>query len=56
MVRQAGGAVTDLSGDPWTLDAAGMVASNGTAHDEFLAAVEAVRDRHVSGPEDDPHV
>ena len=56
MVRQAGGTVTDLSGDPWTLDASGMVASNGTAHDEFLTAVEAVRDRHVSGPEDDPHV
>jgi myo-inositol-1(or 4)-monophosphatase len=42
MVEQAGGTVTDIHGDPWTHDSQGLVASNGTAHDELLAAVEGV--------------
>lgn len=37
LVRAAGGVVTDLDGDPWTRDSAGLVASTGTAHDELLA-------------------
>jgi myo-inositol-1(or 4)-monophosphatase len=56
MVRMAGGTVTDPTGDPWTLDASGMVASNGAAHDEFLADIDAIRDRHDSGPEDGSRV
>jgi len=42
MVRQAGGVVTDLAGDPWTPGATGLVASNGHAHDQLQAAVQAV--------------
>jgi myo-inositol-1(or 4)-monophosphatase len=36
MVERAGGTVTDLSGNPWTSDSNGIVASNGQAHDELL--------------------
>ncbi|GGJ06886.1 inositol monophosphatase [Halobellus salinus] len=38
MVRAAGGTVTDLDGDPWRHDSAGLVASNGRIHDTVLAA------------------
>ncbi len=38
MVRQAGGTVTDIHGEPWTTGSRGLVASNGEAHDEVLAA------------------
>lgn len=38
MIRQAGGTVTDIHGDPWTTRSRGLVASNGEAHDEVLAA------------------
>lgn len=40
LVRQAGGTVTDLSGEPWRTDANGLVASNGEAHDELLEVVD----------------
>lgn len=43
LVRAAGGVVTDLAGDAWTLDSEGLVASNGQAHDAVLAAVDARR-------------
>ncbi|WP_128476102.1 inositol monophosphatase family protein [Halorussus pelagicus] len=39
MVRQAGGTVTDLQGDPWRHDSESLVASNGETHDELVAAV-----------------
>ncbi len=39
MIRQAGGTVTDLDGERWRHDSDGLVASNGTAHEELLAAV-----------------
>ncbi len=42
MVRQAGGTVTDVDGDPWHHDSRGLVASNGKAHDEVLAAVREI--------------
>jgi len=46
MVRQAGGTVTDIHGDPWTAESRGLVASNGEAHEEVLAAArEAERVR-----------
>lgn len=51
MVEQAGGLVTGLTGDPWTVDADGMVASNGRAHDELLAAVAEVRERRAGSDE-----
>ncbi|MFU1781549.1 inositol monophosphatase family protein [Haloarcula japonica] len=38
MVRQAGGTVTDLDGEPWTHDSDSVVASNGEAHDILVAA------------------
>ncbi|MXV60560.1 inositol monophosphatase [Natronorubrum sp. JWXQ-INN-674] len=45
LVRQAGGVVTDLEGDPWTYASTGLVASNGTAHDEVLAAARGIEGR-----------
>jgi len=39
MVRAAGGTVTDLAGEPWRHDSRVLVASNGTRHDDVLAAV-----------------
>lgn len=39
MVRAAGGTVTDVDGERWTYDSTELVASNGEAHDEILAAV-----------------
>jgi myo-inositol-1(or 4)-monophosphatase len=39
MIRRAGGRVTDLAGERWRHDSDGFVASNGTAHEEVLAAV-----------------
>ncbi|WP_137285205.1 inositol monophosphatase family protein [Halorussus salinisoli] len=42
MVRQAGGTVTDLHGDPWRHDSESLVASNGEAHDELVAALRNV--------------
>ncbi|WP_434530767.1 inositol monophosphatase family protein [Haloarcula sp. NS06] len=38
MVRQAGGTVTDLNGEPWTHDSDSVVASNGEAHEAFVTA------------------
>ena len=43
MVRRAGGTVTDLDGDRWRHDSGGLVASNGEAHDEVLAAARNVQ-------------
>jgi len=37
LIRRAGGVATDLDGDPWTRESAGLVVSNGEAHDEVLA-------------------
>jgi myo-inositol-1(or 4)-monophosphatase len=43
LVREAGGTVTDVAGDPWDYDSDGLVASNGRAHDELLdAAADAL--------------
>jgi myo-inositol-1(or 4)-monophosphatase len=44
MIRQAGGTVTDVHGDPWTPAADGLVASNGRAHDALLAAARVARE------------
>ena len=36
LVAEAGGTVTDLSGEPWGYESSGMLASNGLVHDEVL--------------------
>jgi myo-inositol-1(or 4)-monophosphatase len=59
LVEAAGGRVTDLDGDRWTVGARGLVASNGRRHDEVLAAARAItegggsvcRPAHGSGTE-----
>ncbi|QLH80556.1 inositol monophosphatase family protein [Halosimplex pelagicum] len=45
LVRQAGGRVTDLAGEPWRHDSRGLVASSGHNHDSVVAAARAV-DEH----------
>ena len=37
LVSEAGGRATDLSGEPWSLDAEGLVAANETLHTEILS-------------------
>lgn len=39
-VRQAGGTVTDIDGNDWKPGRPGLIASNGQAHDEVLAAAQ----------------
>ncbi|WP_267640129.1 inositol monophosphatase family protein [Haloarchaeobius amylolyticus] len=48
LVRQAGGTVTDLEGERWTHESQGLVASNGTRHDEVLAAARDVEKIRMS--------
>ncbi len=45
MIRQAGGRVTDLEGNRWRCGADGLVASNGSIHEEALAAARAIEER-----------
>ena len=40
MVREAGGIVTDLRGDAYRFDSSGIVASNGTIHEEIISILE----------------
>ena len=40
MIHTAGGTVTDLDGARWRHDSRGLVASNGAAHGEVLAAAQ----------------
>jgi myo-inositol-1(or 4)-monophosphatase len=47
MIREAGGTVTDLNGDRWRHDSRGLVASNGEAHGEVLAAARAAEDERT---------
>jgi len=44
IVRQAGGRVTNLSGDRWRHDSTGLVVSNGDLHDEVLATARAIEE------------
>lgn len=39
MIRQAGGTVTDLAGERWDPESEGMIATNGRAHDDVVAAI-----------------
>jgi myo-inositol-1(or 4)-monophosphatase len=45
LVRQAGGTVTDIHGDPWEPGCRGLVASNGNAHGELVAIARRVAGR-----------
>jgi myo-inositol-1(or 4)-monophosphatase len=40
LIRQAGGKVTDLEGNRWTPGDEGIIASNGKAHEELVAAFD----------------
>ncbi len=42
LVRQAGGTVTDTTGDRWRHDSTGLVVSNGALHESVLAATQAI--------------
>jgi len=42
LVEWAGGTVTDLDGGAWHHDTPGLVASNGRAHDQLLAAIDDI--------------
>jgi myo-inositol-1(or 4)-monophosphatase len=41
LVERAGGTVTDIHGEPWSLEGEGLIASNGEVHDELVETVEA---------------
>lgn len=43
LVRQAGGVVTDLDGERWTVNSDSMVASNGQIHGQLLEAAQELR-------------
>ncbi|MFW5965649.1 MAG: inositol monophosphatase family protein [Halodesulfurarchaeum sp.] len=49
LVRQAGGTVTDIDGNPWRYDSRGLVASNGAVHDAVLAAAQTVESVRSDG-------
>lgn len=42
MIRQAGGVVTDLTGNKWTIDCERIVASNGYYHQALLDLAQAI--------------
>lgn len=50
LIEQAGGTVTDLDGDDWRHDCRGLVASNGQAHEDVLAAAKAIDPPAGEGP------
>jgi len=41
LVSEAGGRATDLSGEPWGLSSKGLIATNGTLHDEVLETLHS---------------
>ena len=43
LIRQAGGVVTDLDGERWTVNSDSMVASNGRIHEQLLEAAQELR-------------
>lgn len=43
LVEEAGGVVTDMRGEPWTLSSRTIAASNALVHNEFLALLEQGR-------------
>ncbi|WP_440005895.1 inositol monophosphatase family protein [Halomicrococcus sp. SG-WS-1] len=49
LVRRAGGTVTDVHGDRWTVGSRGLVASNGEAHEAVLAAARDAESERTDG-------
>ena len=45
LIEEAGGRVTDMRGEPWSLGTKDMVASNGLLHDQLLALLNGARQR-----------
>lgn len=45
LIAAAGGRATDLDGEPWTLDADGLVVSNGHIHATLLETATRIRER-----------
>ncbi len=43
MVKQAGGTVTDIYGDPWEPDSQGIVATNGKEHKQVLDIIKQLK-------------
>jgi myo-inositol-1(or 4)-monophosphatase len=43
LVEEAGGRVTSIRGQPWSLGTNNMAASNGSLHEELLAMLESAR-------------
>lgn len=43
LIRQAGGVVTDLDGERWTINSDSMVASNGQIHEQLLETAQGLR-------------
>lgn len=43
LVREAGGVVTDYSGQPWTLQSKSLIASNGPIHNLLVEGVQTAR-------------
>ncbi len=43
LVEEAGGTVTGMHGEPWSLDKKALVASNGPVHKELLASLNGAR-------------
>jgi myo-inositol-1(or 4)-monophosphatase len=41
LVSEAGGRTTDLSGEPWSPSAEGLIATNGALHDEVLGTLQS---------------
>jgi fructose-1,6-bisphosphatase/inositol monophosphatase family enzyme len=41
LVSEAGGRATDISGEPWSLSAEGLIATNGALHDEVLQTLHS---------------
>lgn len=44
LVRAAGGAVSNLSGQPWTIDSVGIVAGAKAAHSELVTTIKRISD------------
>jgi myo-inositol-1(or 4)-monophosphatase len=46
LIEEAGGRVTDMRGEHWSLGAKEIAASNGPLHDELLALLNGARTDH----------
>lgn len=49
LVRAAGGVVTDLAGDPWTIESGSVLAAAPGVHEELLDMISTVADPSAAG-------